>query len=800
MEVVGIVQCPLSTLVAYGGGRQIDNRIVNRLVRRYSRFSLDSTNKDHIVTGIITYDDLDKILLKLGLTKEDLYKTLQQDRYPLLSNFPIAYLRGRHRLAAANYLASESAWAVRLHCVHASWTTFPKALEFEKPQHASRVQDEVEFSSCESAYSDGEIYRLVRKYMAAGDDIRVDEVRSRLTACKEVSLKGLLQRRELVDALDKLLEFPGIIGGLQLGNVHKHLALHIDEHIQRNFEHIHNIWSTITGNDPLTKQCVDLTTVRTLQLRAPIASAIDRSTVKKLFKDGVVFSQIQDGPTRDQLESRILSLQCVIPSIESFHENMKLVSIAVHILRDVVLGTKKRGKNEPSFYRRLSLLWRIPIEPILETRDGVYDRMSGTDFQVCYAQLLLASIRNFPRLSKMSPRQDSRGVLMTAFVDESRVRSLLQLASLLGFDNDRIREGLRDPPQNPSETKNDVEEGRVAQWRCGRPFTGSYLTLQADGFLHNILKVPEKTDVPSSIFILRDILQSFFCDLGSFRVPTSNLYIEESSVIGQSFKSAAVPPVHLQYDGFDMDTNMNDVAPVLSEAPQIISKKTPRGKIRKGRGLAMVPRRGEPTTRIPTSSPGFAIPTSKFNVRTVWRTPGVSKNTMASSNDRRTVYLRDHDINTLSATPLASVIQRPRLPTAVQMSNNEPGPSIAENEDFASTRMEYQFLDNDLTQEAIEEEVLQQPKIFTNLESLEGLIDSAEIAQRPSIPPIRQMKRQRLSEDDHESIQIRRMSKFPNNKKPRLELDLPTGDATWKRRSGARSPLGLSPDETPSTI
>ncbi|KAH6646831.1 hypothetical protein BKA67DRAFT_500393, partial [Truncatella angustata] len=238
MELVGVIRCPLNCLVPYGEGRQIDDRIVDRLVRRFRKANCNSNGENHQVHGIITYEDLASILNALQTTKESLYETLERNAYPLLSNRTIAYFRGRHRIAAATALSQNAVWAVRLYCAKANWVSFPAILSFESPRHESHVQDAVEFSACESAYSDGEIYRLVRKYTKANDTSRLAEVRSRLTPCKEVSLNGLLQRSSLVTALDALLEFPGMLGGLQLGNIHKHLALHADSHIKWNFEHI----------------------------------------------------------------------------------------------------------------------------------------------------------------------------------------------------------------------------------------------------------------------------------------------------------------------------------------------------------------------------------------------------------------------------------------------------------------------------------------------------------------------------------------------------------------------------------
>ena len=124
----------------------------------------------------------------------------------------------------------QSWWVVKLLCVQGTWIEFPLKIALSTTDH-QLIQDKIESTSREASYSDAEIYRLLRKYNQKHDAPRFKERLSRLSAPKQISMKGLLKREQLVRGLDALLKFPGIIAGLQLSNVHKHLALHIDENI-----------------------------------------------------------------------------------------------------------------------------------------------------------------------------------------------------------------------------------------------------------------------------------------------------------------------------------------------------------------------------------------------------------------------------------------------------------------------------------------------------------------------------------------------------------------------------------------
>lgn len=112
-------------------------------------------------------------------------------------------------------------------------------------EHRQALMDiQVRGFSHQTKYSDGDIYRNIRRFELKGSLRAAREWRVHLTSCKEKILNLLLKKKHIVRVLDELLPMPGLWPGLQLGNVHKDLALRCDEQIIHHLRH-----------DLLTKLC-----------------------------------------------------------------------------------------------------------------------------------------------------------------------------------------------------------------------------------------------------------------------------------------------------------------------------------------------------------------------------------------------------------------------------------------------------------------------------------------------------------------------------------------------------------------
>lgn len=77
--------------------------------------------------------------------------------------------------------------------------------------------------------SDGEIFRKIRYYHRTGDE----ESENRWWACLECSkpkdLRQLIKNTKLIAAFDALIDMPGLWSKVQLGALHRLLALRCDE-------------------------------------------------------------------------------------------------------------------------------------------------------------------------------------------------------------------------------------------------------------------------------------------------------------------------------------------------------------------------------------------------------------------------------------------------------------------------------------------------------------------------------------------------------------------------------------------
>ncbi|KAG6986388.1 hypothetical protein FOFC_15219 [Fusarium oxysporum] len=514
MELVGIIRCPVHLLLPYGEGRQIDPDAVRRLAKCFDKTECRRQEDENFVRGIVTYDDLKLIISALNTSESALKHTILRKQYPLLSDRPIACLDGRHRIRAAIRHEPLSWWVVKLLCVQGSWVDFPRKIALVSVDHQA-IQDKIEATSREAPYSDAEIYRLLRKYKKQNDKLRFKERLNRLSAPKQISVKGFLKRELLVQGLDALLKFPGVVAGLQFGNIHKHLALHIDENISRFLQHILQVWDFITSNDPRINSAVDIQTVRCLQFRAPITSYSDRIAIHRMFNEGLLFEGLKDLDLREQVRKRVLSVQVIIPSMETFHENMKYISIGAKILRKHLMETPIPVPGKPrqpklTIFESLATCWSAEIRSI-EVKDGEMSTSpEAPTAWFAYESVFLAALREFARLSSEHPRQDVRGETMPAFAEASRIGSLGQLAHQLGFDNSKIQEILARPYGHPTIGSYECRDGRPADWRAGIPFTKSYSQLRVHAFIPMLDSPVSKGDDVSPLFVIRDTFNAFF--------------------------------------------------------------------------------------------------------------------------------------------------------------------------------------------------------------------------------------------------------------------------------------------------
>ena len=93
-----------------------------------------------------------------------------------------------------------------------------------------------------------------------------------------------------------------------------------------------------------------------------------------MFYTGELFPLINNLRIRSQLEAKILQLNIIIPSLETFYANMLFMTIRAKIfLKYLLLPLRKpRNKRKPIIYERLKRNWLVSRVPIVKTEDSSF--------------------------------------------------------------------------------------------------------------------------------------------------------------------------------------------------------------------------------------------------------------------------------------------------------------------------------------------------------------------------------------------------------------------------------------------
>ena len=168
-----------------------------------------------------------------------------------------------------------------------------------------------------------------------------------------------------------------------------------------------------------------------------------------MFDQGILFEGLNHD-LREQVRERVLSIQVIIPSIETFYENMKYISIGARILRKYIIDTSipfqpESNRNKLSLFESLASCWSAEVR-MVEVEDGKTAISPGVpSVWLAYKTLFVAALRAFAQLSSDHPRQDVRGETMPAVAEAIRITSLSQLAQEVGFTNSKTTNNLTSP-------------------------------------------------------------------------------------------------------------------------------------------------------------------------------------------------------------------------------------------------------------------------------------------------------------------------------------------------------------------
>lgn len=377
-----------------------------------------------------------------------------------------------------------------------------------------------------------------------------------LSPPKKHHLSLMLGRPAIISAMDELLPFPGLWSGLQLGNWAKHLAAHTDELIISYLKHIKMVYLGIFHGYESLKHLLDEDTVLQLQYRSLKWSIRDRKFIQRAFKKGIIFRKISSEKIRDDLMKNVLSIPGVVPSIATFHANMKYITIGAKILEKYIeiKPTNQRlqrrhsiTRSKSSLYDNLKTHWTSDRKSLqLSQEKFVQIRDTPNASKLCFLQLLMAALRYFPHLSSESPLLDKGGRWVGITPDENFQALLCTTAWNLGYDNEKIR---RQADREPLSLRYKSVP-RLEIWRGGKPPFQVFELLADASFLPQLYSASlQDVDFPSPLQIQGDMLSAFF---GSFENLPALIF--ESVNMNQ----LNVPFSSIE-ENYEDDENMDDV-------------------------------------------------------------------------------------------------------------------------------------------------------------------------------------------------------------------------------------------------
>lgn len=193
----------------------------------------------------------------------------------------------------------------------------------------------------------------------------------------------------------------------------------------------------------------DRFTVEALQLRAPQASGDDLSQLKTLFGSGKLFPEIREEEKRRLIWNNIPRIACLIPSLYTLFEDLKLLSPCVKIIKALIEPPFK-GSLHDMMEQQFSGANQAPGAVVMQDTETVFNLCEGSatdQFEFGYRQLYLFALRHFPRMIGECPKKEKdRPKPTIEEPDPVTWYRFALLADRLGFDSEVVRQLKADDP------------------------------------------------------------------------------------------------------------------------------------------------------------------------------------------------------------------------------------------------------------------------------------------------------------------------------------------------------------------
>lgn len=177
---------------------------------------------------------------------------------------------------------------------------------------------------------------------------------------------------------------------------------------------------------------VDTITVAQLQTLAPAHSTDDAEKIRRLFDAGSLFPRVTERTERIQLQSNVLTVQHMIPSLFSFFEDIKFLEPCAKVVRSLCTKSKRTVRQSlmGSFFD--------PEKQVVECAPDllrICKSVSSQEYaELAYVQVWLYAFRHFPQMSNTTTRKSPDKVKPTTLEPSPALQQALgHLAVTLGF-------------------------------------------------------------------------------------------------------------------------------------------------------------------------------------------------------------------------------------------------------------------------------------------------------------------------------------------------------------------------------